>query len=184
MIFRGTTVAGAWVIDRHRLADQREFFARIWGGERFAERGGLSLRLAQWGIAHAKRRGTLRGLRYQLAPHEESKLVRCFAGAIYDAVMDLRPASPSFRGWCAVELSAENRLALYVSQGCARGYLALADDSEVLYRIAGTRQPDAARGVRSNGAAFGIRWSEPVLVMDGRDRALTDLALPVAVCAS
>ena len=183
MIFWETTVAGAWVIEPERLPDERGFFARIWDGEEFAERG-LSSRLAQCSIAHTKRRGTLRGLHYQLPPHEESKLVRCVAGAVYDVAVDLRPASPSFRGWCGVELSAENRLALYVPEGCAHGFLSLTDDSEVLYQISGAQQTEASRGVRWDDAAFGIRWPEPVLLTNDRDRTFRDFAVLVAGSAS
>lgn len=179
MIFRETTVAGVWLVEPERLADERGFFARIWDPDEFTARG-LSPRLVQCSIAYTKARGTLRGLHYQVAPREETKLVRCFAGAIFDVAVDLRPHSPTFRGWFGVELSAENRLALYVPEGCAHGFLSLADDTEVLYQIAEAHAPDAARGVRFDDPAFEIRWPEPVVMINERDRSFPDFEVRFA----
>ena len=110
MIFRETRIDGVWVVEPELHEDERGFFARTWDAEEFAERG-LGGKLAQASISYNRVRGTLRGMHYQVAPHEESKLVRCTAGTIFDVAVDLRPRSPTFTSWVGVELSAENRLA-------------------------------------------------------------------------
>jgi dTDP-4-dehydrorhamnose 3,5-epimerase len=173
MIFRDTGIGGAWVIEPERLEDERGFFARTWDTEEFADRG-LSPDVAQCSISYNRVRGTLRGLHYQVAPHEEAKLVRCTAGAIFDVVVDLRPDSSTFRGWFGVELSAENRLALYVPEGCAHGFLTLDDECEVHYQISQLYVPEAASGVRWDDPAFGITWPGEVVVMNERDRSYPD----------
>ncbi|CAN5257990.1 dTDP-4-dehydrorhamnose 3,5-epimerase [soil metagenome] len=179
MILGETTVAGAWVIEPERLEDERGFFARIWDGEELAEHG-LNPELAQCSIAHTRRRGTLRGLHYQLPPHEETKLVRCLAGSIFDLAVDLRPDSPTFKGWFGVELSAENRLGLYVPKGCAHGFLSLSDSTEVLYLISAKHSPEAARGARWDDPAFGIRLPGPVVGINERDRTFPNFRTVVA----
>jgi dTDP-4-dehydrorhamnose 3,5-epimerase len=173
MIFRDTGIGGAWVIEAERLEDERGFFARTWDADEFAERG-LNPRLAQCSISYNRSRRTLRGLHYQVAPREEAKLVRCTAGAIFDVVVDLRPESSTFKGWFGVELSAANRLALYVPEGCAHGFLTLDDDCEVHYQISEVYAPEVARGVRWDDPAFGITWPGEVVVMNERDRSYPD----------
>lgn len=173
MIFRDTGIDGAWILEAERLEDERGFFARTWDADEFAERG-LNARLAQCSISYNRRRGTLRGLHYQVAPHEEAKLVRCTAGAIFDVVVDLRPDSTTFRDWFGVELSADNRLAVYVPEACAHGFLTLVDGCEVHYQISQFYAPEAARGVRWDDPAFGITWPGEVLVMNERDRTYPD----------
>jgi dTDP-4-dehydrorhamnose 3,5-epimerase len=168
-----TSVDGAWIVEPERHADERGFFARTWDAEVF-ERHGLESQLVQCSISHNTRRGTLRGMHYQAAPHEETKLVRCTTGAIFDVAVDLRPDSPTYTRWFGVELSAENRLALYIPKGCAHGFLTLEDDTEVLYQMTEVWAPDAARGVRFDDPAFGIRWPGEVAVINERDRAYPD----------
>lgn len=173
MVFSETGLPGAFVIDVEPHADERGFFARSWCQREFDARG-LRSRLVQCSISGSRHRGTLRGLHYQAAPCEEAKLVRCTAGAVYDVVVDLRPDSPAFRQWHAVVLSAANHRALYVPEGCAHGYLTLADNTEVLYQMSEFYEPAAARGVRWNDPAFGIAWPAPVRVISERDRGYPD----------
>jgi dTDP-4-dehydrorhamnose 3,5-epimerase len=173
MRFVETGVAGAWVIEPERHEDDRGFFARTWDRTVFAERG-LSSAFVQSSVSYNRRRGTLRGLHYQIAPHEEAKLIRCTAGAVYDVSVDLRPESETFRRWFGVELSAENRLGLYVPEGCAHGFLTLTHDCEIAYQISEFWAPEAARGVRWNDPAFAIEWPEKVVVINERDRAYAD----------
>ena len=179
MIFKGTDIDGVWVIEPERHDDERGFFARTWEPEEFRERG-LNSDLAQCSISYNRARGTLRGLHYQAAPHEEAKLVRCTAGAIFDVAVDLRPDAPTFTDWFGVELSAENRLALFVPEGCAHGFLTLADDSEVHYQISQAYVPDAGRGVRWDDPAFAIRWPSEVVVINERDKSYADFQLEPA----
>jgi dTDP-4-dehydrorhamnose 3,5-epimerase len=113
-------------------------------------------------------------MHYQVAPHEEAKLVRCTAGAVYDVAIDLRRGSPTFGRWTAAELTALNRRMLYVPEGCAHGFLTLEDATEVFYQISEAYQPEAARGVRWNDPAFSIRWPADVCTMSERDRQYPD----------
>jgi dTDP-4-dehydrorhamnose 3,5-epimerase len=116
----------------------------------------------------------LRGLHYQAAPYSENKLVRCIAGAIYDVALDLRPDSPTYRRWAAVELTAVNRRSFYIPRGLAHGFLTLSDDAEVLYLISEPYRPEAGRGVRWDDPAFGIDWPMDVRVISARDRSYPD----------
>lgn len=175
MIFRETTIHDVWVIEPELHEDERGFFARTWDAEEFAEHG-LSGRLVQTSISFNRRRGTLRGLHYQGAPHEEAKLVRCTAGAIFDVAADLRPDSPTFKEWIGVELSAANRHALYVPEGCAHGFLTIADDSEVSYLMSAVQVAEAARGVRFDDPTFAIAWPGAITVINERDRSYADFA--------
>ena len=177
MIFEKTRIAGVWVVEPERHADERGFFARTWDTKEFAEQG-LNGALVQCSLSYNAARGTLRGLHYQASPHEEAKLVRCTAGAIFDVAVDLREDSPTFRSWFGVELSADNRLALYIGEGCAHGFLTLTDDAEVLYQISEFWAPQAARGARWNDPAFAIEWPGHVAVINERDRTYPDFGAP------
>ena len=117
-------MSGAYIVDLEPRDDARGFFARLWCKREFAAQG-LSTRIAQINTAFNDRKGTLRGLHFQLSPHEEVKVVRCTRGAMFDVVVDLRPGSPTYRKWAGVELTADNRRLLYVPEGCAQGYQTL-----------------------------------------------------------
>ena len=173
MRFRATDVIGAVVIEPERHEDERGFFARTWDSGEFVAQG-LEGRLAQCSISFNRVRGTLRGLHYQAAPNEEAKLVRCTAGGIFDVCVDLRPASKTFLRWMGVDLTADNRLALYVPKGCAHGFLTREDDTEVAYQISEFYAPEAGRGVRWDDPTFGIEWPGDVLVLNDRDRSYPD----------
>lgn len=175
MTFRETTIGGVWLVEPEFLEDERGFFARTWDEEEFAERG-LSGTLAQSSVSYNRARGTLRGMHYQAAPHEESKLVRCTNGAIFDVAVDLRPLSPTFTSWVGVELSAHNRFALFVPEGCAHGYLTLSDDAEISYLISARHVAEAARGVRFDDPVFEIAWPEAIVVINERDRTYPDFS--------
>jgi dTDP-4-dehydrorhamnose 3,5-epimerase len=174
MTFRETAIEGVWVVEPELYEDERGFFARTWDTEEF-DRRGLTGRLVQCSISFNRRRGTLRGMHYQAAPHEEAKLVRCTSGSIFDVAVDLRAESPTYCRWFGTELSAENRLALYVPEGCAHGFLTLTDGAEVAYQISEFHSPDAARGLRWNDPAIEIEWPGEVVVVNERDRSYPDL---------
>lgn len=173
MIFDPTGVAGAYLITPEPHRDDRGFFARIWCQDEFA-RHGLSSAVAQVNVGFSPRRGTLRGMHYQVAPHLESKLVGCTRGAAFDVVIDLRPDSPSFRRWHAAELTETNGCMLYVPEGCAHGYLTLRDDTEVRYQASVPFASAASRGVRFDDPAFGVTWPEPISIISDRDRSWPD----------
>lgn len=169
MIFRETRLPGVFEIGLEIKPDARGFFARSWCEEEFAAHG-LNAKLAQCSVSFNTRKGTLRGLHFQAAPHAESKLVRCTRGAIFDVVLDLRAQSPAFKEWVALVLTAENRNAVYVPEGCAHGFLTLEDESEVFYQISQFYNAVAARGVRWDDPAFRIAWPEKIEVISERDR--------------
>jgi dTDP-4-dehydrorhamnose 3,5-epimerase len=160
MIFTETKLKDAYVIDLEPIEDERGFFARAWCEQEFEEHG-LETRIAQCNVSHNRRQGTLRGMHFQTAPHEEVKLVRCTRGGIYDVIIDLRPDSPTHKQWLGVELTAENRRGLYVPKGFAHGYQTLTEDSEIFYQVSQVYTPDAASGVRWNDPAFDIEWPDP-----------------------
>jgi dTDP-4-dehydrorhamnose 3,5-epimerase len=157
LIFTETELAGAFVIELERHTDERGFFARTFCQQEF-EAHGLRAEVAQCNVSFNKRKGTLRGMHYQAAPFAEAKLVRCTAGSIYDVIIDLRPASPTFKRHFAVELSAENHRMLYIPDDFAHGFQTLEDDTEVFYQMAQRYSAEHARGVRWNDPAFGIEW--------------------------
>jgi dTDP-4-dehydrorhamnose 3,5-epimerase len=173
MIFTGTPIAGAYLIEVERIEDDRGFFARTWCEREFRQQD-LNPRLVQCSISFNNRKGTLRGMHYQVAPHAEAKLVRCAAGAVYDVIVDLRPDSRTFCRWYGVELTAENRRALFIPEGLAHGFLTLVDNTEVFYQMSEFYSPDCARGARWNDPAFDIRWPAPVVMMSPRDAAYPD----------
>jgi dTDP-4-dehydrorhamnose 3,5-epimerase len=173
LIFQPLALGGAFVVEIDPRRDERGFFARTFCRDEFGAQG-LCADFPQCSVSFNARKATLRGMHYQDAPHAEVKLVRCTQGAIHDVLIDLRRGSPTYRKWVAVELTAENRKALYVPEGLAHGFLTLADATEVFYQISRPHEPLAARGVRYDDPAFGIRWPAPPAVIAERDRGYPD----------
>ena len=174
MTFRELELPGAFLVELERLEDERGFFARTFCQHEFAEHG-LETEIVQANTAFNRSAGTLRGMHYQAAPHEEAKLVRCTRGAVYDVIIDLRPESPAFTRWLAVELTAENDAMLYVPKGVAHGYQTLVDDTETSYLMSELYEPSAGRGVRWDDPAFGIEWPEVAeRTINDRDRSWPD----------
>jgi dTDP-4-dehydrorhamnose 3,5-epimerase len=173
MIFAATSMSGVWEIRPELLNDERGSFARTWCQREF-EAHGLNPRLVQCNISLNPKKGTLRGMHFQDKPHEEGKLVRCTRGAIYDVALDLRPMSTTFKQWVGVELTCEKHNMLYIPEGCAHGFLTLADDTEVVYQMSEFYAPEAARGMRWDDPAFRIDWPGPVEVISHRDRSYAD----------
>ena len=166
MIFEETPVTGAYVIDLEKIGDERGFFARVFCDEEFAQRG-LTPHLVQCNNSLSARRGTLRGMHYQLAPKAETKLVRCIRGELFDVVLDLRADSRTFGRSFGTALSADNRRMMYVPKGCAHGFITLADATEALYFVDEFYAPGQERGVRWNDPRFAIEWPmEPVVLSD------------------
>jgi len=173
MTFTETRIRGGNIVDFERKEDHRGFFARAWCQREFADHG-LNPQLVQVNIGFSHSQGTIRGLHYQLHPYEEAKLVRCTIGAIYDVLVDLRPDSPTYMQWIAVELTAENRRMLYVPKGCAHGYQTLAPNTEMYYQTSQFYVPEHARGIRYDDPAFGITWPLPVGSISEADRSWPD----------
>ena len=159
MIFTATTIADAFIIDLETRSDERGFFARAFCRREF-EQHGLNPEVAQCNLSLSVRAGTLRGMHFQVPPHEEAKLIRCTQGALYDVALDLRPDSVSYLRWVGVELTAENRRLLYVPEGCAHGFQTLLPNTEVFYQLSSAYAPEAEGGYRWDDEAFGIEWPE------------------------
>jgi dTDP-4-dehydrorhamnose 3,5-epimerase len=173
LIFKETKLPGAFVIEPDQLADQRGFFARTFCRKEF-EAHGINALVEQCNISFNKRKGTLRGMHFQVAPFAEAKLVRCTSGSIYDVIIDLRPSSPTFKQYFAAELSVENRAMLFIPEGFAHGFQTLQDDSEVFYQMGQSFSAEHARGVRWNDPAFGIEWPKDERIIIERDRNYPD----------
>ncbi len=173
MIFVETKLPGTWLLEPEPLEDARGFFARTWC-ERECAAHGLNPRVAQCNVSFNKRRGTLRGMHYQIAPCAEAKLVRCTRGAIHDVTIDLRPTSPTFKQYQAVILDADTRRMLYIPEGLAHGFQTLEDDTEVFYQMSELYSPDHARGIRWDDPAFQISWPAGERTLSDRDRSYPD----------
>lgn len=179
MLFEELPIRGAWLVSPEPAHDERGLFARLWDEAEFAARG-LGPAPVQLNTGWSPRRGTLRGLHWQSADAPEAKLVRVVRGAAFDVVVDLRPGSPTYRRWHGVELTADNRRAVWVPPLCAHGYLTLADDTELQYGATAPFAPAAARGARWDDPGLAIAWPAEVRVISERDRSWPPLDPEVA----
>jgi dTDP-4-dehydrorhamnose 3,5-epimerase len=179
MIFLETPLQGAFLLELERHTDDRGFFARTWCLREF-EAHGLETRLVQCSVSFNRRAGPLRGLHFQAAPHEEVKLVRCTSGSIFDVIVDLRPASPTFASHYSVVLSPSNGRMLYVPRGFAHGFQTLEHETEVAYQMSEFYQPEHSCGVRWNDPAFGVSWpASQDRTISLRDQSFPDFHRPV-----
>ena len=175
MKFHATELQGACIIELDKLQDERGFFARTWCQREF-EGQGLVARVVQANTSFNTRAGTLRGMHYQAAPYQETKVVRCTSGALYDVILDLRAESPTYKRWIAVELTAANGRMLYVPADFAHGFITLEDNTEASYLISESYTPGAGRGIRWNDPEFAIEWPCPVEVISEKDAGWPDFA--------
>ena len=175
MRFSETILAGAWVVEPEKAEDERGFFARTFCREEFGTRG-LSSTFVQSNISVNRKMGTLRGMHYQLPPHQEVKLVSCPRGAIYDVIIDLRRDSATYCRWFGIELSEENCTMLYLPADFAHGFITLRDNSEVLYLMSEFYRPGSGSGCRWNDPVFDIKWPVPVTIISQRDREYPDFS--------
>ena len=173
MKFHHTDLPGACVIELEKLQDERGFFARTWCQKEFEDQG-LVARVVQANTSFNTRAGTLRGMHYQLAPYQETKLVRCTSGALYDVIVDLRPESSTYKRWIGVDLTASNGRMLYIPGNFAHGFITLEDETEVSYLVSEFYVPEADRGVRWNDPVFNIEWPRPVEVISEKDTGWPD----------
>lgn len=175
MIFTEVKLKGVFVIEPERLEDERGFFARIFDSKAF-EQHGLEFKLVEASISFNKKKGTFRGMHYQAQPYAETKIVRCTSGRIFDAIIDLRPDSKTFKKWLGFELSEENRKMLYIPKGFANGFITLEDDCEISYQMDQAYKPEYARGLRWDDKAFKISWPMEPKVISTKDMSWTPFA--------
>jgi dTDP-4-dehydrorhamnose 3,5-epimerase len=165
-----TGIVGVKLVESSPHEDERGRFLRAWCAREFADHG-LKFVPVQASLGFSVKKGTVRGMHFQQAPAIEAKLIRCTKGAIFDAVLDLRPESPSYRRWYGVVLTAENAQMLYVPENCAHGYQTLEECTEMYYMTSGFYTPSAVRGVRFDDPAFGIEWPLLATVVSEQDRS-------------
>ena len=173
MIFQETELKGAFVVETTGPEDDRGRFVRTWCKREFAMHG-LNSEIVQCSASFNRKKGTLRGMHYQAEPHQETKLVRCTAGGIYDVVIDLRRDSPTYTAWMAIELTSRNNRMLYIPEGFAHGFQTLEDNTEVSYQMSEFYSPDHARGVRWDDSAFKIYWPPADRIISMRDSEFPD----------
>jgi len=169
LIFKETTLPGAYILEPEKINDQRGYFTRLWC-KRELQHHGLKSNLAQSNAGFSHRKGTLRGLHFQKAPHAEVKIVRCARGAMFDVIVDLRPESPTYKRWFGVELNEDNGRMLYVPEGFAQGYITLMDNTEMNYHTSEFYSSEAASGVRYDDPEFGIQWPLAATIISEQDR--------------
>ncbi len=173
MKFIETPLKGAFVIDLEKREDERGFFARAWCQNEFESHGIYRLPV-QTNMSYSKSAGTIRGMHYQAAPYQESKLIRCINGSIYDVIIDLRKDSPTYKQWFGIELNDQNRTMLFVPEDFAHGFLALIDNSEVIYQVSAFYNAESERIIRFDDPSFGIKWPIEVTVVSEKDITTPD----------
>jgi dTDP-4-dehydrorhamnose 3,5-epimerase len=173
MIFTETKLKGAFIIEPERQEDERGFFARTFCQEEFKAHG-LNPNLVQCSISFNKKKGTVRGMHCQVAPYQETKLVRCTQGAIYDVIIDLRSDSLTFKKWLAADLTAENRRMFYIPKGFAHGFQTLKDNTEVHYQMSEFYHPESFKGIRWDDSTFNVKWPLSSTVISEKDLSYPD----------
>lgn len=168
MIFTKTPLRGAYIIELEKREDDRGFFARTWCEDEF-EAHGIYRKPVQTNMSYSRKKGTMRGLHYQLPPYGEAKLIRCTKGAIFDVIVDLRQDSPTHKQWFGVELTDRNYKMLFLPEGFAHGFLTLEDDTEVAYQVSAKHTPGSERIIRYNDPKFNIAWPVAVEVISDKD---------------
>ena len=175
MKFTETKLKGAFILDIEKHEDPRGFFARIFCQKEF-EAHGLMSRVAQTSVSLNFKKGTLRGMHYQMAPHQEAKLIRCATGAIYDVIVDLRKKPATFKQWFGVELSGDNYKMLFIPEGFAHGLVTLTDNTQILYQMSEFYAPGFDRGFRYDDQAFGIQWPVKIAELSEKDASWPSFA--------
>lgn len=170
MTFKESTLKDAFVIETEKREDERGFFARTWSGKEFREHK-IEFSPAQSSVSYNRMRGTMRGMHFQAAPFQESKLIRCTRGSIFDVIIDLRRDSPTYKHWFGIELSAQNYRMLYIPRDFAHGFQTLMDKTEVLYIMEDAYNAQAERGIRWDDPAFSIGWPFPITTVSDKDRS-------------
>ena len=170
MIFTETELKGAYIIDIDKIVDDRGFFARTFCKQEF-EKVGLDPNIAQANMSFNPKKGTLRGMHYQVAPYEETKLIKCVSGAIFDIIVDLREDSPTYLKWTGVELSDKNHRMFYVPRGFAHGFITLEDNTAIQYMVSQFYAPGAEKGIKWDDPKFNIQWPIDIAVISEKDNS-------------
>lgn len=177
MLVQPTAFHGVYTVEPQLIRDARGHFARTFCEKEFEQAGMGLTRMVQSNISHNEKKGTLRGLHYQVEPSAEGKLVRCTRGAIFDVVVDIRAESPTFCQWLGFELTDRNYKAVYIAPGFAHGFQTLVDDTEVFYQMTTFYDQMCARGVRWDDPAFGISWPIRRPILSDMDASRPDLKI-------
>jgi dTDP-4-dehydrorhamnose 3,5-epimerase len=176
MIFTETRLKGAYLIEIKKIEDERGFFGRAWCRHEFEEHG-LNANICQINTSLSLKKGTMRGMHFQIDPYQETKFIRCTRGRVFDVIVDLRPDSPTFLEWVGHELSADNYRMVYVPENFAHGLLSLEDNSEVYYPVTQFYTPGAERGIRWNDPALQIEWPVNVEFVSDKDSSHQDFSI-------
>lgn len=176
MIFTETKLKGSFIIEIEKHEDERGFFGRSWCLKEMKDHG-INMNVVQANVSYNKRKGTLRGMHYQIAPYEEAKLVRCSKGSIFDVIIDLRVDSPTFKQWFGIDLSQENYKMLYIPEDFAHGFITLEDDCEISYLMSELYVPGAAATIRWNDPFFNIQWPLAPTILSEKDKSQPDFRL-------
>lgn len=169
LIFTETELKGAFIIEVEKINDERGFFARTWDKEKF-EKHNLNSNIVQCSISINKKKGTIRGMHYQVKPYEESKIVRCTKGKIFDVIIDLRKKSSTFKKWISVEISENNHKMIYIPKGFAHGFQTLEDNTEIFYQISEFYNKDASSGIKCNDPELSIKWPLEITMVSEKDK--------------
>ena len=173
MIFTKGKISGVYIIEPEKLEDERGFFSRIFDSDIFKELGLVS-NFVQHSVSYNKKKGTLRGLHYQIHPFSETKIVSCSSGKIFDVLVDLRPSSTTYKQWDAIELTSDNLLIIYIPEGIAHGFQTLDDNTSVDYKISQIFKPEFSQGIRWNDNTFQIPWPMKPTIISKKDLSYVD----------
>jgi dTDP-4-dehydrorhamnose 3,5-epimerase len=170
MIFTETKLSGVYIVEIEKLEDERGFFARTFDKNEFSKIG-LDSEFVQSSISINNKKGTVRGIHYQINP-SQTKIVRCMRGTIFDVVVDTRKNSPTYKQWIGIELSEQNYKMLYIPEGLAHGFQTLVDDVEVFYQMSNYYNPQSSKGFRFDDPHIDIKWPSNVTVVSSKDKML------------
>lgn len=176
MKFFETNLKGSYVIEPEPSLDERGFFARSWDVNEF-KKIGLNSNIVQTSISFNKLKGTVRGMHYQIKPYEETKLVRCTKGSVFEVLLDLRPNSKTFLEWTSVKLTSDNYKMIYAPEGFALGFQTLENNTELIYQMSQFYSPEFQRGIKWNDTYFDIKWPLKMTVISNRDTTFPDFKI-------
>lgn len=175
-----TAIPGVLILEPRVFGDERGFFLESFNQRAFNEATGLDVQFVQDNHSRSAK-GVLRGLHYQIAPHEQGKLVRVVRGSVFDVAVDIRRDSPTFGKWVGVELSEANHRQVWIPPGLAHGFLVTSDSADFLYKTTCYYEPGAERAIRWNDPALGVAWPlEGLPVLSAKDAVAPGLHSPGA----